>query len=214
MQKIGYVIFFILYKIFLKVEIEGRENLKDLSGPIIIAANHTSELDPTAIPMVLPFFSSFYPIYFVTNKTEKYKTFGWRSYVYGGWFFNILGGYPVYSGHKNYAIALNDFILLLRKGRTVCIFPEGKRTRDGQLNPGRGGLGYLAYTTSATVVPVAIDTFFNISFWDFVFRRRKVIITICQPMLSNEVVSVINPKVQDFRDGSQKVLDKIREKLI
>lgn len=212
LQKIGYCIFFILYKIFVKIQILGRENLKNIDGPIILAPNHTSELDVTALPMVLPFLSSFSPIYFVTNKTEKYKTFGWRSYIYGGLFFSILGGYPVFSGHKNYAIALDNHIKLLRKKRTICIFPEGKRTKDGQFSEARGGLGYLVYVSGATVIPIAIDTFFNLSWIDFLTRKRKIQIKIGNPIKASEVMSpeIRNPQVQDFRNGSQLVLDKVK----
>lgn len=67
LQKIGYILFFLIYKLFVSIEIRGKEHLTSLSEPIIIATNHTSELDATAIPLVLPFFSKFFPIYFVTN---------------------------------------------------------------------------------------------------------------------------------------------------
>jgi len=214
-QKIAYVVFFLLYKLFVKIEIRGKEHLLGISRPIILTPNHTHELDVTAIPLVLPFFSSFLPIYFVANSTEKFKTFGWRSYIYGGVFFNLLGGYAVYSGHKNYAISLDNHIRLLRKKQTICIFPEGKRTRDGQLNPARGGLGYLVHTTGATVVPITIDTFFNMSVWDFFTRRRKVIITVCTPIpaLSFEIMTKQNPTVDDYRGVGERVLQMINDKL-
>ncbi len=210
LQKIGYVIFFLLYKVFVRLEVKGRENLVGLTGPIVLAANHTHELDATAIPLALPFFSTFFPVYFVANKTEKYKTFGWRGYIYGGTFFNMLGGYSVYSGQKDYAISLEDHIKILEMGNTLCIFPEGKRTRDGHMNPGRGGLGYLAYTTQATVVPVAIDTFFNMGTEDFFTFKRRVVLTVGKPMFPNEIVPIANPQVEDFQQGSQKVLDRIK----
>ena len=211
LQKFGYAIFFLVYKFFVQIEVKGRENLCGFNGPIILASNHTSELDATALPLALPFFSKLFPVYFVANPTEKFKTFGWRSYFYGGVFFNMLGGYPIHSGQKNYAISLDNHIKLLRKGRTVCIFPEGKRTLDGKLNPAHGGLGYLAYVTGATVVPIAIDTFFNISAQDFFLCRRKVMLTICKPIPANKIISpqIKNPCVSDFRSGAQMVLDRI-----
>jgi 1-acyl-sn-glycerol-3-phosphate acyltransferase len=211
LQKIGYILFFLIYKLFVSIEIRGKEHLDSLSEPIIIATNHTSELDATAIPLVLPFFSKFFPIYFVTNSEDKYRTFGWRGYLYGGVFFNMLGGYSVYSGNKNYAIALADHVDILKHGHAICIFPEGKRTRDGILNPARGGLGYLVHTTGAVVVPVAIDTFFNISLWDFLTCQRKVVITICKPMTRDELVSTSHPTVEDYRSVGQKVLERIDE---
>src|ERR1035437_6979055 len=163
LQKIGYAIFFLLYKFFVRIEICGRENLPGLSGPIILASNHASELDPPAMALALPFFSKLFPIYFVANPTEKYKTCGWRSYIYGGCFFNMLGAYPIFSGSKDYATSLTSHVALLRQYRTVCIFPEGKRSPDGNIGTARGGLGYLVHTTGATVVPIAINTFFHIT---------------------------------------------------
>jgi len=212
-QKIGHFLFFFIHRLFVKLEIKGRENLRNLKGPIILAPNHTGELDVTAIPQVLPFFSSIYPIYFVTYPAEKYKTFGWRGYIYGEFFFNILGGYSFYAGQKNYAAALEDQERELKNGKTVCIFAEGKVTRDGQMNPGRGGLGYLVYTTGATVVPIAIDTFFHMTWWEFLTRQRKVVITVCKPLYKEELVTTNNPEVEDYRACSQKVLDIIKEKL-
>jgi 1-acyl-sn-glycerol-3-phosphate acyltransferase len=211
LQKIGYILFLPVYKFFVRIEIKDRKNLEGLSGPIILASNHTSELDATAIPLVLPFFSKLSPIYFVSNPTEKFKTFGWRSYFYGGVFFNMIGAYSIFSGHKNYAISLDNHIKLLRKGRTVCIFPEGKRTLDGHVGPARGGLGYLSYVTGATVVPVVIDTFFNTTTGDFFLRRRKVTLTVCKPIPANKIISpkIKNPSVSDFRSGSQMALDEV-----
>lgn len=214
LQKIGHSIFFIIYKIFVKIEIHGRTNLIGIEGPIILASNHTSELDVTALPSVFPFFSKYRPIYFVMNPVDKLRTFGWRGYIYGTSFLTWLGGYPVYSGYKSYATSLDNHIKLLKKGRTVCIFPEGKRTRDGKLNPARGGLGYMVYTTGATVVPIAIDTFFNMSWRDFLTRQRKVIIKIGKPIKAGKIIShkidVHDLTVDDYHNASQIVLDKIK----
>ncbi len=209
LQKIGYVVFYPLHKFFVRLEVRGRENLLNIDGPIIIAANHTSELDTTLVHLALPFFSKFYPIYYITNPRDKYKTFGWRSYLYGGVFFNILGGYAVHSGHRNYAYALDSHIRLLRKRKTILIYPEGKRTLDGKMNPARGGLGYMVHTTGAVVIPLAINTFFNMSSGQYFFRRRKVVMTILPPMTQKDLIDIQNPNVEDYRNAGQKVLDRI-----
>ena len=214
LQKLGYAIFFVVYKIFVSIEIRGKENLLNMKGPIILALNHTSELDVPATPLVLPFFSPFFPIYYSMVPIEKYKTFGWRSYIYGSGFLTMLGGYSIFSGYKDYAVSLEDHINLINSGHTLCIFPEGKRTLDGKMNPARGGLGYLVYSTGAAVIPIAIDTFFNMSLVDFFTRKRKVVITILKPMLKDEIINISNPAVEDFKAATQKVLDVIKEKLI
>ncbi len=211
LQKIGYAVFFLVYKLFVHIEIRGKEHITGLTGPVILASNHTHELDVTAIPLVLPFFSHLYPIYFVSNLQEKYKTFGWRSYIYGGIFFNMLGGYAVHSGSHDYAVSLVDHMQILKNGGTLWMAPEGKRTRDGRMNPARGGLGYLVHATGATVLPIAIDTFFNMSVWDFFTFQRRVVISVGAPMFHNTLMpaEITQDFVETCRHGGQIVLDTI-----
>jgi 1-acyl-sn-glycerol-3-phosphate acyltransferase len=211
LQKVGYIVFGTIYGIFLKIEVVGKENLKNISGPVIIAANHTHEMDVTLLPFILGFRSPLYPVYYVSNSSDRFKTFGWRSYLYGGVFFNMLGGYSIHPGFHNYAISVEDHIELLKQGRTVFIFPEGKRTLDGNLNPGRGGLGYMVYNTNATVIPVVIDTMYNISWLDFFLRRRTLKINILKPMHKEDLLSVSSPVVEDYQHASQIVMNRIQE---
>lgn len=214
LQKVGFLVFYTLHKIFVRVKVIGRENLHGLKKPVILASNHTSELDVTASPLILGFFSLLYPIYYVTDPEEKFKTFGWRNYIYGGIFFNLLGGYPIHSGFKDYEISLENFIDLLDKKHTIFIFPEGKRSVDGTLNPVRGGLGYLVYETGATVVPISINTFFNMSWWKYFGMRRKVTITILKPISSSELVVTEEPSVEDYREVSRTVMKRVEENLL
>ena len=209
LQKIGYIFAWLFLKIFVHLEISGKENLVSISGPLILAGNHTSELDPFIFALVLSFFSEHFPIYFVSNPEEKFKTFGWRSYFYGGAFFNMLGAYPIISGKHNYGIALQNHIYLVRKGQTVCIFPEGRRTKDGKLGVAHGGVAYMSYITSTPVVPIATNTFFNITRKEFFLRRRRVVVSVGRPILSSEVVPEKNPNVSDFKRGAQRVVDEI-----
>ncbi len=213
LQKVGFVVFFLLHKIFVRIQVVGRENLVGLKKPVILASNHTGELDVTVTPLILGFFSYLYPIYCVSDPKEKFKSFGWRNYIYGGVFFNVLGGYPIHSGFKDYETSLENFIDLLDANQTVFIFPEGKRSVDGTLNPVRGGLGYLVYETGATVVPITIDTFFNMTWWKYFGMQRKVVITILKPMMTNEFVVTDEPDVEDYREVSRKVMKKIEENL-
>lgn len=209
LQKVGYVVFFVLHKIFVKIEVKGRENLIGINKPVIFASNHTSELDVTASPLVLGFFSRFYPLYYVSDAKEKFKSFGWRNYIYGGIFFNCLGGYSIHSGFKDYETSLETFIALLERGESVFIFPEGKRTVDGKLSRARGGLGFMVYETDATVVPVAINTFHEMNWKKYFGMTRKVTITILKPIKSEELIEVDDPVVEDYQKASRKVLDKI-----
>ncbi len=212
MQKVGFVVFFILHKIFVRIKVEGRENLVGLKAqgrPVILALNHTSELDVTASPLILGFLSPLYPIYYVTAPKDVFNSFGWRNYIYGGIFFNILGGYPIRSGFKDYETSLETFIDLLDNKQTVLIFPEGKRTPDGTVQRARGGLGFLVYETGATVVPVAVNTFHDMAWWKYFGMQRRVKITILPPVLSEELVVKAEPVVEDYQEASHKILETI-----
>src|SRR5574337_835660 len=95
LQKIGYLISWPLLKIFVHLEINGKENLKNLPRPIILASNHASELDPAIFAVINPLFAKVFPLYFVAFSKEKYAQFGWRSNFYGGKLFNFFGAYPL-----------------------------------------------------------------------------------------------------------------------
>lgn len=216
LQKIGYVLFFLSHHFFVHLEIKGKENFKNINGPIILAPNHTSELDVTIIPLLFPFFSKFFPIYFTTNSKEKYRKslrFGWRSFFYGGVIFDLLGGSQIYSGYKNYSISLKNHTHHLKRGNTVCIFPEGSISLDGKLSRGHGGVGYLVHTTKAPVFPIAINTFYEMSWKKYFSRKDKVTITICPPMYKKDLIFTTAPKVEDFQLASRMVLEKISEVL-
>jgi 1-acyl-sn-glycerol-3-phosphate acyltransferase len=208
LQKVAYVLFFILYKVFMHLEIKGQGNLEKETGPFIFAMNHQHELDSTAFPFILPFWSRHFPLFVVAASQEKYKTFGWRGYLYGGRFFNALGAYSVFSGHQNYAYALQTHEEILKKGYSVCIFPEGRRTLHGNLQPARGGLGYLVYATGAPVVPVAIRGFYRLSLADFFLRKRSVVLTIGEPIR----LSISEPNTKEsFTRAGKKVMKEIKK---
>lgn len=216
MQKVGFVVFFVLHKVFVRIKINGREKLLGLKAkgrPVILALNHTSELDVTASPLILGFISPLYPIYYVTAPREKFNSFGWRNYIYGGIFFNILGGYSIHSGFKDYQTSLETFIDLLDQRQTVLIFPEGKRSPDGTVQRARGGLGFLVYETNATVVPVAINTFHDMAWWKYFGFQRKVTISILDPILAEELIETENPVVDDYQRASHKVMEKMNHVL-
>ena len=199
----------------MRLEIIGTENLKEIKGPIIIAPKHTSELDPTVIPLIFPFLSLKLPIYSVIYPIEKYKTkdWKWKRFIYGKLFFNLLGGYSTYSGHKDYEISLENHIGLLKLGRTVCIFPEGKCTTDGNLGRARGGLGFLAARTNSVIIPLVINTFYGITIRDLLFRRRKVVLTVLPPIYPGSLNVNINSSPIEFKNIGQMVLDQIDKHL-
>jgi 1-acyl-sn-glycerol-3-phosphate acyltransferase len=131
--------FFLLY---FRMQRIGREHLPK-SGPLIIAANHRSFMDPFVIGMMLR-----RPTYFVA-KTELFD------HRLVAWLLSSLGAFPVERGHGD-RDAMTTAREILERGDVVVIFPEGTRTRPGALGAPKRGVGRLALETGAPVVPMAL----------------------------------------------------------
>jgi 1-acyl-sn-glycerol-3-phosphate acyltransferase len=131
--------FFHIYFRMLRI---GREHVPQ-DGPVIIAANHRSFLDPFVIATLAR-----RPIYFVAKK-ELFRN------RFIGWFLNSLGAFPIDRGNADQD-AMATARAILERGDGVLIFPEGTRTRPGSLGSPKRGVGRLALETGAPVVPVAV----------------------------------------------------------
>lgn len=114
------------------------------SGPLLIAANHRSVLDPIVVGLVLG-----RPVYYMAKK----ELFRLRPFAL---LFSALGAFPVDRGGGDHeALAVAEEIL--RRGDCLVIFPEGRCVPAGPLGRPRRGVGRLAEATGATVVPMAIS---------------------------------------------------------
>src|ERR1700733_13307885 len=120
----------------------GREHIPR-RGPVIIASNHRSFLDPFVIATMAR-----RPMYYVAKK-ELFRN------RLQGWLLNALGAFPVDRGAAD-GDMIETAKAILARGDIVLIFPEGTRTRPGALGRPRRGVGRLALETGAPVVPGAV----------------------------------------------------------
>ena len=131
----------VLVIIFYHHKVYGKEHIKP--GGAIIASNHFSFLDPPLIGVSCPD-----KIYFLARDS----LFRFRAF---GWLLRQLKTHPVRRGKGN----INAFKMameLVQSGKKVVIFPEGKRSPDGTLQPAQLGVGMLVHRTQCRVVPVYI----------------------------------------------------------
>jgi len=132
----------LLFKIFFRLEIRGAENCSK-HGPLIVAPNHTSFLDPLiagfAVPRELNFMAR--------SSLFKNKIFG-----------NILRSVNAFPLKREGADvgAMRLAIDKLCQGKAVLIFPEGTRSNDGNLGAPRAGIGFLAVSSGADILPCYI----------------------------------------------------------
>jgi 1-acyl-sn-glycerol-3-phosphate acyltransferase len=177
----------ILLAVFLHLHISGKENLKGLKPGVIFAMNHVSELDPILLPATLNPFSSVMPMHYVSREKEAYAHFGLRSTLYGGKFFWMWGAYPALVGLRDYEKSLEKHISLLNSGKSVCIYPEGRRSPDAGLQKPKGGVIALAKATGAPIVPVAVSGHFKMSPKEFFSGSRYGMISFGKPITVEEL---------------------------
>jgi 1-acyl-sn-glycerol-3-phosphate acyltransferase len=132
------------FRLYFRMARIGREHIP-AEGPVIIAANHRSFLDPFVIATMAPWRR---PMYYVAKKELFQKR--WMA-----WILNALGAFPVDRGAGDRE-SISTAKELLAHGEIVLIFPEGTRIRPGSLGKPRRGVGRLALETGAPVVPVAV----------------------------------------------------------
>ena len=134
-------LFKVLFTIFLRLHVEGTENIPK-NGPLVIACNHLSLLDPpvlgTAATRKVHFMAK--EELFVPILGDIYK---------------ILGAFPVRRGGADRA-AIKHGIDILESNQVLAIFPEGTRSKTGKLGKAQPGALMMASKARATIVPACI----------------------------------------------------------
>ncbi len=145
-----------LARLLYRIEIVGSVP----SGPVIVAANHESMLDPPLLALV-----SRRPLHFLA-KVEL-----WR-YPPGAWLMDALGGIPIRRDRRD-LLSVGRAEELLRAGESVAIFPQG--TVQG--GAWTRGAARLALATGAPLVPVRIvGTKQALSKGRFAFPKIRLIV--------------------------------------
>lgn len=124
-------------------------------GGLIAISNHTSWLDPAAIAV-----SVGRQVCFMA-KEELFSNF-----LFGA-FLRSCGTFPVRRGRPDRK-ALRRALEILEEGGVLGLFPEGTRSRDGQLKPFEPGTALLAVKAGVPVLPIAIGAPYH------PFRRLRV----------------------------------------
>ena len=131
-----------------KLEVQGWENLpediRSAKQPVIFMSNHESNLDPPVLIAALPV-----PAVYISKKELK-----WVPLV--GWAAGVGGTIFIERGKREHALdSVHQVAAEIRGGKTVVIFPEGTRTRTGQLSPFKKGGFAMALDAGVPIVPMA-----------------------------------------------------------
>jgi 1-acyl-sn-glycerol-3-phosphate acyltransferase len=147
LKSVSYVgakaLFWPLFRLYFRVRVRGGERIPE-RGAFLLAANHFSFADPLILGCFLR-----RRLWFVMaeEQFEKpiVKTFS-----------RLMDVVPVRAGAAFQLSAVRRILSLLKEGRAVAIFPEGRRSDTGGLLDPQPGLGVFASRAGVPVVPVAI----------------------------------------------------------
>ncbi len=120
----------------------GEEHLIT-EGPVLIASNHQSFLDP---PLVGNLYNT--AMIFLARKTLFVGYFKWL--------YPKLNAIPVDQDRPDMS-SLKTIIRKLKEGHRVLVFPEGARTLDGEIGEAAPGIGLIAVKSGAVIQPVRIS---------------------------------------------------------
>ncbi len=146
-------------------KVVGRDSIPE--GGALIASNHLSVLDPPLIGSAVK-----RDMYFFA-KAELFKN------VLFGAMIKSLNAFPVRRGEADLQ-SWKTAKSLLKAGKLLLFFPEGTRSKDGRLQPGRPGLARLAFATGVPIVPAAISGSNRLR--DVFMRRAKLRVGFAKPV--------------------------------
>jgi len=130
------------FRLLSNVEVVGVENVPR-SGRLIVIGNHTSWLDPILVGAFIP-----RRIVFMSKK-ENFRNIFARFIVWS------YGVFPVDRGNVDRS-ALNRTDEIMTAEGALGMFPEGTRSRTGELRRAKAGTALVALRHNAPILPVSI----------------------------------------------------------
>jgi len=144
---IGIKFIYLLYLLFFRLKVKGRENIPK-KGPFVLCPNHSSYLDAFVVAASVPYecelnlFFLGFKEYFIQPMIRH--------------LIRLMRVIPV-DPAAELINAMQASSFVIRNQKSLCIFPEGQRTIDGELITFKKGIGILASELGVTLVPVYID---------------------------------------------------------
>lgn len=136
------IFFRLWFKVLFGARIIGKENVP-LEGAVIVAANHLSNWDP-------PFLATFLDRQvFYMAKEELFENKIFAAAI------RNLGVFPVKRGTAD-RNAIKKALGVLKEGKCLGLFPEGTRSKTGELGKAEAGVGLIAAMSKTEVIPSAI----------------------------------------------------------
>lgn len=195
-----FMVWLLIHTIY-RVKSSGLESIPD-EGPAVLACNHVSYVDALIIAGCVrrPVrFVMYYKIYQLPILHFIFKT---------------ARTIPIAGKYEDKALlnkAFDDIDVALEEGDIVCIFPEGKLTKDGEMTTFRDGIERITARRAVPVIPMALQGLWGSAFSrypsSFLLRllkcfKSRIGLVLGEPIQPEHVTaSMLQEKVQRLRDG-------------
>jgi len=191
----GYTLSKLIGRIFFRYRVIHPERMIQ-TGPVILAMNHQSYLDPPLAGIACT-----RPIYFLARKSLL-------NVPILGRILPKLNVIPVDQEGMDRG-ALKALLRILRAGEGALVFPEGARTLDGNLQPALPGLGFIIAKTRVPVVPMRIfGSHEALPRGGGRLRLHPITVVIGNPLYFTET-GVGTSKKDLYQQLSQRIMDEI-----
>lgn len=146
-------VFYLFCRMFLRLKVEGRQNLLQTEKPYLICPNHQSYLDAFVVCSTYPY--SVLKDIFHVGASEYFEGPVTRRLA------ALLNIVPI-DPDTHLVKAMKAGAGGLKRGKILNIYPEGERTFDGRLHKFKDGASILSTELGLPIVPVALDGLFEV----------------------------------------------------
>jgi 1-acyl-sn-glycerol-3-phosphate acyltransferase len=185
--------YFLFFKLFNRLEVINEERIPG-KRPLILASNHCSNLDPPVVGSVF-------------RERMRYiaKASLFRPFLFG-FALRTLGAVPVSrEDEAKAAMVLKMFLRFLETGENILIFPEGKRSPDGTIQPLEGGVALLSLKSRCPILPVYVyGTFSALPSGKTFPRAVKIVMNYGSPIDPSTL-----PENMSDREARAEILDRL-----
>jgi 1-acyl-sn-glycerol-3-phosphate acyltransferase len=165
-----------------------------LTGPVLLVANHQSNLDPVIVGLACP------------RQLKYLARIGLFFFPFNLWI-RALGAVPI-DRERGALSGIRTTLELLKQNNAVLVFPEGSRTFDGELQPMLSGFCLLARRSKATIVPVALDGAFQaLPRGSFICHRYPIYLSFGVPITPKQFEGMSDEQLTEL------VADRIAQEL-
>ena len=186
-----------LARLLFRLRISGHGHIPQ-SGGVLIAANHASYLDILILGCSLSRRTSF------IGRMDLFSGIT-------GWILRYLGWIPMRRGRVDRK-CFNEAVRRLKAGEVVVIYPEGVRALDGQLQPGKPGIGMVIAAAGCPVVPaLLVGTYEALPPGAYLIRFRPIRVAFGEPIDFSALLerSESDDKKSVYQQISQEIMDRI-----